>query len=100
MSFKNYFISKSPFTQIREGDPLKDLMNKLYAKNTNSSSSSGSSSYSKSTNLSAKYNPNQIEKTGAENLLNKRGPGMTKEEINKSTNLSAKYNPKKGLYGY
>ena len=82
MSFKNYFISKSPFMQV--GDPLKDLMNKLYAKNTNSSSSnSGSSSYSKSTDLSAKYNPNQIGKTGTENLLNKSRARITKEEIKK-----------------
>ena len=82
MSFKNYFISKSPFTQIREGDPLKDLMNKLYAKNTNNSSSS-SSGYSTSKNLSAKYNPNQIGKTGAENLLNTSRARSTKEEIKK-----------------
>ena len=79
MSFRNYFISKSPFVQM--GDPLKDLMNKLYTKNNINSSTSND--YTKSTNLSAKYNPNKKGKTGAENLLNTSRDKSTKEEIKK-----------------
>jgi len=66
---------------MQMGDPLKDLMNKLYTKNT--SSSSTSNGYTKSTDLSAKYNPNEKGKTGAENLLNTSRAGSTKEEIKK-----------------
>ena len=79
MSFKKYFISKSPFLQI--GDPLKDLMNKLYT--TSASSSNYNSSISKGTDLSAKYNLNEKGKSGAENLLNTDKSRSTKEEIKK-----------------
>lgn len=79
MSFKKYFISKSPFLQI--GDPLKDLMNKLYTTSTSSSNYNNSSS--KGTDLSAKYNPNEKGKSRTETLLNTNPSKSTKEEIKK-----------------
>ena len=79
MSFKKYFISKSPFLQI--GDPLKDLMNKLYTTSTSSSNYNNSSS--KGTDLSAKYNPNEKGKSRTETLLNTNLSKSTKEEIKK-----------------
>tara|TARA_R110000787_G_scaffold70601_2_gene156896 strand:- start:393 stop:665 length:273 start_codon:yes stop_codon:yes gene_type:complete len=87
MSFKKYFISKSPLLQV--GDPLKDLMNKLYTTSSSSSNSNNSSSTnsnnssSKGKDLSAKYNPNEKGKSGTETLLNTNTSKSTKEEIKK-----------------
>jgi len=85
MSFKKYFISKSPLLQI--GDPLKDLMNKLYTTSSSSSNSNNSISKgkdsSKGKDLSAKYNPNEKGKSGTETLLNTNTSKSTKEEIKK-----------------
>jgi len=79
MSFKKYFISKSPFLQM--GDPLKELMNKLYT--TSVSGSNSNNSNSKGKDLSAKYNPNEKGKSGTETLLNTNIGKSTKEEIKK-----------------
>jgi len=79
MSFKKYFVSKSPLLQV--GDPLKDLMNKLHT--TSSSSSNSNNSSSKGKDLSAKYNPNEKGKSGTETLLNTNTSKSTKEEIKK-----------------
>jgi hypothetical protein len=79
MSFKKYFISKSPFLQM--GDPLKELMDKLYATSVNSSNSNNSSKEGK--DLSAKYNPNEKGKSGTETLLNIDKNKSTKKEIKK-----------------
>ena len=79
MSFKKYFISKSPFLQV--GDPLKELMNKLYTPSVSSSKSNNSNS--KGTDLSAKYNPNEKGKSRTETLLNTNIGKSTKEEIKK-----------------
>jgi len=77
MSFKKYFISKSPFLQM--GDPLKDLMNKLYTTSTSNSNNSSS----EGTDLSAKYNKNEKGKSGTETLLNTNTSKSTKKEIKK-----------------
>ncbi len=79
MSFRKYFISKSPFLQT--GDPLKELMNKLHA--TSASSSNSNNSSNKGTDLSAEYNPNEKGKSGTETLLNIDKNKSTKEEIKK-----------------
>ena len=79
MSFKKYFISKSPFLQM--GDPLKELMDKLYATSVNSSNSNNSSKEGK--DLSAKYNPKKKGKSGTETLLNIDKNKSTKKEIKK-----------------
>ena len=79
MSFRKRFISKSPFLQV--GDPLKDLMNKLYT--TSASSSNSNNSSSKGTDLSAKHNPNEKGKSGTETLLNTDRSKSTKEEMKK-----------------
>ena len=54
MSFRKHFISKSPFLQV--GDPLKDLMNKLYT------TSASSSNYNNSSNKGFIINIIQMKK--------------------------------------
>ena len=73
MSFKKYFINKSPFLQL--GDPLKELMDKLDSTKKNP--------IDKGLDLTAKYNPNEKGKSGTETLLNTNTSRSTKEEIKK-----------------